>query len=302
MSTRKALTVRDLRMEDVARLAAGGALFVVAASFIYSFAQIKWVSDQLGVEAPWLSWLFPLIIDAPALVASALTVALHDRPLRVRQWAWTVLVLFTSASWACNAVHALTFSSIDVLDGGPAGDVLVVLMAGFAPVGVVLGVHLWAFALRWSPTADQRAPERESRRSRSRTPEASAPTSASVSAPGERQEPAPSAPVSAPERPAAAPVAVRTPATDEAPERASADEVHDRAGFVWAELRAETPDGKPVDAATMRRRLVERFGEEAVPPASTVRRWRAKFEREQQPLAAAADVDAVGETRESVAV
>jgi hypothetical protein len=291
---RTALTVADLRMETVARLAAGAALFVVAASFTYSFAQIKWVSDQLGVEQGWLSYLFPLIIDAPALVASALTVALHTRPIRVRQYAWTVLVLFTAASWACNAIHALTFSSIDVL-AGPAGNVLVVLIAGFPPVGVVLGVHLWAFALRHSPGADQRAPvstERSSGRNARANTAAERPTERSpeparerVSAPVSAQAERPDTAAPAPARPPASPPAGAPVSAQPARKPASNATIEATARSMYAELLPETPPGQPVDAAELRRRLIGEFGEEAVPSAQTVRRWRAAFAAEHQAAA-----------------
>lgn len=286
MSTRKPPTVADLRMENVARLAAGAALFVVAASFTYSFAQVKWVSDQLGVAPDWLSWLFPLIIDAPALVASALSVALHNRPLRVRQYTWTVLAVFTAASWACNAIHALTFSAIDVL-AGPAGVALIVLIAGFPPVGVVLGVHLWAFALRHSPGADQRAPlERQGARNSRANERPDGPAerrSTPVSAPTER-------PPATVEPPAAAPAraqTVRKPAANGTVEAA--------ARRIFTELLPDTPPGREVDAAELRRRLVAELGDD-VPSAQTVRRWRGAFAAEHQ---AAGDTPAEPERRMS---
>jgi hypothetical protein len=155
---RAALTVADMRMEMVARAAAVAALAVVAASFAYSFAQIKWVSDHLGATPAGLSYAFPLIIDLPALVASALTVALASQPFRQRAYAWTVLIVFTSLSWLCNGLHAVTHSTIGDAVAGVWGTVLVVFIAGFPPIGIVLGVHLWAFALRHSAAADMRAP------------------------------------------------------------------------------------------------------------------------------------------------
>lgn len=154
MATRR-VSITDLRMEMVARAAAGAALIVVAASFAYSFAQIKWVSDQLGTSPAWLSYAFPFIIDLPALVASALTVALHDRGFRQRAYAWSVLVTFTGLSWVCNAVHATSHSTIVSRAGGAGwAYLLVAIIAGFPPIGVVLGCHLWAFSLRNSARAD----------------------------------------------------------------------------------------------------------------------------------------------------
>lgn len=154
----RAPTRADVRMEMVARLGAAIALFVVVASFAYSYAQIRWVSLMLGAEPAWLSYLYPLIIDGPALVASGLTIALHDRQsLRQRAYGWTVLTVFVTISWAANAAHAVTHSRLPAIAGGAWWSyALVVAFAGFAPLGFVLGVHLWAYALRHSVAADQR--------------------------------------------------------------------------------------------------------------------------------------------------
>lgn len=283
MARKPVLTVRDLRMEQVTRLAAAAALFVVAASFTFSFAQITWVSQYaLSPEAWWLNLLLPLIIDAPALIASALTVALHDRAGRLRAYAWSVLLLFTSASWVCNAVHAIVHSALPGAAGGAWwAYALVVAIAGFPPVGVVLGVHLWAFALRHSPTADQRAPEREHAQTARKSRATPAPTA----------EPAPAQPVHAPERPAAAPAGESTPrpapavqaAAQPAREPVQPSGVQAVAARIYREMRAETPAGERVDAATLRRRTFEEAGLDldAKPDASTVRRWRNAWEAEE---------------------
>lgn len=153
MARARTPSIADLRMEMVARIAGALGLVVVVASFAYSFAQIKWVADQLGGNPPWLSLAFPFIIDLPAVVASALTVALHDRPFRQRIYAWSILVLFTALSWLSNAVHALFHSSLVHEIGGGWGQFVTVLIAGFPPIGLVLGMHVWAYALRHSERA-----------------------------------------------------------------------------------------------------------------------------------------------------
>lgn len=167
---RPTITIADLRMDMVARIAGGAALFILAAAFAISFFAIKWVADEMGIE-PWiLAWLFPLVIDLPSLIASALTVALHDRPFRVRFYAWSVLGIFILLSWACNAVHALSIVAegnnrfvvlLGELTGSPSNApwlvALVLVFAAIPPVGVVLGVHLWAYSLRHAMSADRRA-------------------------------------------------------------------------------------------------------------------------------------------------
>lgn len=158
-AARKPLTIADLRMEMVAKIAAAFGLIVVLASFAFSFAQLQWIAAALGAHPYWLSFLFPFIIDMPSVVASALTVALHDRPFRVRAYAWTILLIFTSLSWLCNAIHAVDKADrlVAIIPNYTLALVLVVLIAGIPPIGVVLGIHLWAYALRHSSGADQRA-------------------------------------------------------------------------------------------------------------------------------------------------
>ncbi|MEQ7008436.1 hypothetical protein ABN028_19880 [Actinopolymorpha sp. B17G11] len=161
---KKGTSLSDLRMEMVAQVGAFGALVIVAASFIYSFWNIKWVAEQLGPAEPppgtaWLPFLFPFIIDVPALVASILIVALHGKARIHRIYAWVVLVVFITASWVCNGVHAVTYSQIIVrAEGEWWSYALVVLIAGFPPIGVVLGMHMWAYALRHSQAAEAPVP------------------------------------------------------------------------------------------------------------------------------------------------
>lgn len=167
---RRTMTIADIRMEAVAKWSGRAALLVGLFAFAISFMQIKWVAEELGTSPRWLSWLFPMLIDLPSLVASSLTVALHNRRYRVRLYAWLVLTFFSLASWACNGVHALStlaegnnrfvvliadLTGVDQHSGWLIA--LVLAFAAIPPIGIVLGVHLWAYALRHSVGADQRA-------------------------------------------------------------------------------------------------------------------------------------------------
>lgn len=259
-AARRSLTIADLRMEMVARVAAGAALLVVIASFAYSFSAMKWVSDQLGADPEALSYAFPFIIDLPALVASALTVALHDRALHVRRYAWSVLILFTTLSWVCNAIHAAAHSTINQTIPEPWGTIVVVLIAGFPPLGVVLGMHLWAFALRHSASADMRADGKAT--PVQRAPQQRAPQPAQVRTAERAPAPAASAQMSAhqgaqerayePARGTVAPL-VR-------------DALQARAREVYERMRDELPGMKP-DAAAIHREI------ESPKNVATTRRW-----------------------------
>jgi hypothetical protein len=197
-TTKTTPRVLDFRMERIAKVSAYIALAVVAASFVYSYEQIKWVSDQLGAEPAELSYLFPFIIDLPALIASALTVALHDRPTRQRAYAWSILATFTTLSCVCNAVHAVSHSPL-LAQWQHAGwaYLLVIVVAGFPPIGVVLGMHMWAYALRHSPASGAPAPKVSAQ-----TERPSARRSPAVSGASERPRPTVSGPSERPtERP-----------------------------------------------------------------------------------------------------
>lgn len=224
----RALTRADMRMEMVAVIAGIGAAVVMAASFAFSYPNIAWVGGALGVNPEWLKWLFPFVIDGPSLVASALAAALHNRYFRERAYAWSVLVIFVSLSWTCNAVHAAAHSTLPQTIGAAEwfGIAVMVLCAGIAPVGVVLGPHMWAYALRKSAAADQRADgTRAERPARTR---AAAPADAPRAAPTPHADDPRPAPATAARAEDARPAPAAT-AVDDAPPPAESDHTREDA-------------------------------------------------------------------------
>jgi hypothetical protein len=262
---KQTLTIADLRMEMVAKIAAAFGLIVVVASFAFSFAQLQWIAASLGVH-PWaLSFLFPFIIDMPSVVASALTVALHDREFRVRAYAWSILIVFTSLSWMCNAIHAVDKADklFAIIPSYPLALALVILISGIPPIGVVLGMHLWAYALRHSSGADQRSEvtatveqQNKPRTAPAPKPKSTPATAAAASAPAPAARPAEPAPV---------------PARAEAPaERVDARNIEDVVREIARQMIAEDDSEKP-DGAEVRRRAGLERGDKPVP--QTTRGW-----------------------------
>lgn len=278
---RRTLDIRDLRMEMVARVAAGAALIVVLASFAYSFAAMKWVSDQLGADPEVLSYAFPFIIDLPALVASGLTVALHDRSIEVRRYAWSILVLFTSLSWVCNALHAVAHSTITATVPDPYGTLLVIVVAGFPPLGVVLGMHLWAFALRHSAGADLRADGTHPRATPART--VKAPQAAQSAQMPAQPAARPAQPARAPETEPARPLMAKETLV-RAP---SGDAERDRARAIFDRMVAADPINKP-NAGAIHREA------EATCNKATSRRWVTDWWAEHQESLGMAPADPIG--------
>ena len=141
----------DIRMERVALVAAWGAAVIAVAATAYSYAQVKWVSEQLDPAWPWLSWLFPVIVDVPLLVFSLLSLALHDRRERlVRAYAWAGLLLFAGLSWLCNATHGLHYARLRDLAPGAWGTVLTLVVSALPTLGLVAGPHVAVVILRLS--------------------------------------------------------------------------------------------------------------------------------------------------------
>lgn len=260
-AVRRSLTIADLRMETVAKWSGRAALAVGVFAFAISFAQIKWVAEENGIQPQWLAWLFPFLIDLPSLAASALTVALHDRPFRVRLYAWLVLGFFSAVSWICNGVHALSVMAennnsfvrliAELTASSPTNGWLIALVLAFAgipPIGIVLGVHLWAYALRHSQGADQR-----------------------VEAPVTTKKPAtaPKAADTAPTETAAPPKAETAPAPAETAPLETVDEEQ----LVRAEFAARVEALKPGE--TLDSIKASEIGAAVVKTAvaATVRRW-----------------------------
>lgn len=82
------------------------ALTVVIAlmAFILSFDALRTLAVACGVQ-PGLSWMFPLIIDAPVLAFTWATWVFKTRGLG-QAYPWAMLLVFSAVSLVGNALHA----------------------------------------------------------------------------------------------------------------------------------------------------------------------------------------------------
>jgi hypothetical protein len=156
MNTPRRLTMGDLeaiKFEGWAKIAVIG---VGAMSAVISFQALRWIGSLVGMS-PALSWLFPAAIDGVAIVASAATIALHDQPLRLRSYLWSVFGFFLAVSVVGNGLHAIQFA--------PAGTILsaqpwaIAGIAALPPLAVALTVHLYIVLIRHGRLSQQRAPQ-----------------------------------------------------------------------------------------------------------------------------------------------
>lgn len=73
-------------------------------AFILSFDALRTLAVACGVQ-PGLSWMFPLIIDAPVLAFTWATWVFKTRGLG-RAYPWAMLLVFSAVSLVGNALHA----------------------------------------------------------------------------------------------------------------------------------------------------------------------------------------------------
>lgn len=73
-------------------------------AFILSFDALRTLAVACGVQ-PGLSWMFPLIIDAPVLAFTWATWVFKTRGLG-QAYPWAMLLVFSAVSLAGNALHA----------------------------------------------------------------------------------------------------------------------------------------------------------------------------------------------------
>ena len=73
-------------------------------AFILSFDALRTLAVACGVQ-PGLSWMFPLIIDAPVLAFTWATWVFKTRGLG-QAYPWAMLLVFSAVSLVGNALHA----------------------------------------------------------------------------------------------------------------------------------------------------------------------------------------------------
>lgn len=117
-------------------LTTAGVIFLTLTSFVLSYDAIRQLAVASGVN-PALSWLYPLSVDAVALVA-AVTVLRMTKARDSAVYPWFVTILFAIISITFNILH---------YDSGAEWYQTIVTPMSYAvhaipPIAVMLGFHL----------------------------------------------------------------------------------------------------------------------------------------------------------------
>lgn len=120
-------------------VAAAGVLFVAAAGLILSYESLLDLALASGAVSRNLAWLWPLTLDALAIVASLNVLWAETRQERDR-YAWILVIVFTALSVVFNATHA----GLDSLLGlSPSAPVAIAAFVGIVPpIAAALSLHL----------------------------------------------------------------------------------------------------------------------------------------------------------------
>lgn len=123
------------------RITTAGLYFLTAAAFVLSFDALRQLAFNSGVNW-WLSWLYPLTLDAVAIVAALYIVRMTETG-DGKKYAWFLTVLFAVLSIAGNVLH---------IDTGAAWyqgvkPVLPYVVMSVPPIALVLSFHLFTLQL-----------------------------------------------------------------------------------------------------------------------------------------------------------
>jgi chorismate mutase len=125
--------------------AALGVLFVTLAGIVLSFTALLDLARAAGSISPALTWLWPLTLDALAVVASLNVLWAEIRKERDR-YAWSLVIAFTLLSVVFNAVHASLTNLLALHPLAPAA------VSGFVgilpPIAAAFALHLLVRLLR----------------------------------------------------------------------------------------------------------------------------------------------------------
>ncbi len=129
----------------ITALAGGGVLFVTAAGLWLSYDALRDLASRAAVINAGLTWLWPLTLDALAIVASLNVLWAESRQER-DNYAWVLVIAFTGLSVIFNATHA---SLNELLTALPMADALVGAFVGIIPpIAAAFALHLLVRLLR----------------------------------------------------------------------------------------------------------------------------------------------------------
>lgn len=125
--------------------AAVGVLFVTLAGIVLSYEALLDLASKAGSINPGLTWLWPLTLDALAVVASLNVLWAEIRKER-DDYAWGLVIAFTLLSVIFNAVHAGLTNLLTLHSLAPA--VVAGVIGVLPPVAAAFALHLLVRLLR----------------------------------------------------------------------------------------------------------------------------------------------------------
>lgn len=125
--------------------AAAGVLFVTLAGIVLSYEALLDLASRTGSINPGLTWVWPLTLDALAVVASLNVLWAEIRKER-DGYAWGLVIVFTLLSVIFNAVHASLTNLLALHSLAPA--VVAGVVGVLPPVAAAFALHLLVRLLR----------------------------------------------------------------------------------------------------------------------------------------------------------
>lgn len=234
-------------------------------AFILSFDALRTLAVACGVQ-PGLSWMFPLIIDAPVLAFTWATWVFKTRGLG-QAYPWAMLLVFSAVSLVGNALHAHPVETNGLLlpDWGAS------LLMTMPPVALLATSHMIVRAASRSFDMDE--------------PEPAAGAAPDVPRDMDDPAPAPKAPVEAEpvaEAVETAPVAPpEVPRDTDGPETAFGSPVEPVAARrhpdVSAPIPVPTPEPEPESESTPEPERTPEAPSEPDAPETLEERWGRAF-------------------------
>ncbi|PWR73357.1 DUF2637 domain-containing protein [Methanospirillum stamsii] len=131
--------------QSIPDLTALAVLTIAASAFLLSFANLQAAAQEAGIS-PFLSWLWPLCVDA-LLIAGSLMILRSNLRNESPIVGWSVLIVFTGISTLFNVIHS------------PDG-IMSRLSHAVPPIALCISVELLMMCLR-SDIAINDTPEEE---------------------------------------------------------------------------------------------------------------------------------------------
>lgn len=126
-------------------VAALGVIFVTLAGIVLSYDALWGLANVSQAINPALTWLWPLTLDALAIVASLNVLWAEIRKER-DSYAWSLVITFTVLSVLFNALHASLDRLLALYPGAPL--VIAAFVGVLPPVAAAFALHLLVRLLR----------------------------------------------------------------------------------------------------------------------------------------------------------